>query len=87
MIEFETFCALLRLAWVSPRPCYLPADAELLNKMLEPYRLRGGGPVTARVLAYFSVHPETHLLFFPAQLRALDRLVAGENIYALLWEK
>ncbi len=85
LLEFETLCALLRLAWGSPRPCYLPADPEELNRMLEPYRLRGGGPVTQRVLEHFSVHQQTGFLYFPAQLRALQRLVAGENIYSLLW--
>lgn len=86
MMEFETFCALLRLAWVSPRPCYLPHDPGVLNRMLEPYRLRGGAPVTQRVLTNFIVHPQTGLLYFPPQLRALERLVNGENMYALLWD-
>jgi hypothetical protein len=87
MLEFETFCALLRLAWVSPRPCYLPPDPSRLNSMLEPYRLRGGGPVTERVLGYFKTDSRTGLLFFPPQLRALRRLVSGENMYALLWDE
>jgi hypothetical protein len=87
MLEFETLCALLQLAWVSPRPCFLPCDASLLDKMLEPYRSRGGTPVSERVLAYFKVHPHTGLLFFPPQLRALERLVSGENMYALLWDR
>ncbi len=86
MLEFETFCALLRLAWVSPRPCYLPADMNVLNRLLEPFRVRGGAPVTERVLAYFTVHTRTGLLYFPPQLRALERLVSGENMYALLWD-
>jgi hypothetical protein len=86
MMEFETFCALLRLAWVSPRPCYLPQDPAVLNRMLEPYRLRGGAPVTKRLLANFTEHPQTGLLYFPPQLRALERLVSGENMYALLWD-
>ena len=87
MLEFETLCALLQLAWVSPRPCFLPADAAALDKMLEPYRSRGGTPVSERVLAYFKVHPRTGLLFFPPQLRALERLVCGENMYSLLWDQ
>jgi len=87
MLEFESFCALLRLAWVSPRPCYLPADTDVLNQLLEPYRLRGGSKVTERVLAHFHTHPKTGLLYFPPQLRALKRLVAGENMYALLWDE
>jgi hypothetical protein len=86
MLEFETFCALLQLAWVSPRPCFLPPDPVILDQMLEPYRLRGGTPVSERVLANFTVLPSTGLLYFPPQLRALARLVAGENMYALLWD-
>ena len=86
MLEFETFCALLRLAWVSPRPCYLPADPEVLDQMLEPYRVRGGAAVNSHILAFFTKHPRTGLLYFPAQLRAMERLVAGENMYALLWD-
>ncbi len=86
MLEFETFCALLRLAWVSPRPGFLPSDPALLNKLLEPYRLRGGGPVTPGVLAFFALHPKTGLLYFAPQVRALERLVNGENMYSLLWE-
>lgn len=85
MLEFETFCALLRLAWVSPRPCYLPSDPSVLNTLLEPCRLRGGAPITNRVLSYFTLHPGTNLLYFPPQMRALQRLVDGENMYALLW--
>ena len=86
MMEFETLCALLRLAWVSPRPCFVPNDPEELNRLLEPSRLRGGAPVNERVLSYFKVHPLTGLLYFPPQLRALERLVDGENMYALLWD-
>lgn len=86
VLEFETFCSLLQLAWVSPRPCFLPPDPEVLDRMLEPYRLRDGTPISPRVLTCFSVHPETGFLFFPPQLRALARLVAGENMYSLLWD-
>jgi hypothetical protein len=85
MLEFETFCALLRLAWVSPRPCFLPADPASLDGLMEPYRQRGVAPVTARVVSFFTAHPGTGLLYFPPQLRALERLVNGENMYALLW--
>jgi len=85
MLEFEAFCALLRLAWVSPRPCYLPADPSSLNKLLEPCRLRGGATLTEQVLLHFTAHPRTGLIYFPPQLRALERLVAGENMYSLLW--
>ena len=87
MAEFETFCALLRIAWVSPRPCYLPTDSGTLNTLLEPHRLRGGGPVTERVMSYFKPDSQTGLLYFPPQLRALRRLVNGENMYALLWDE
>ena len=87
LLEFETFCALLRLAWVSPRPGYLPNDPDRLNELLRPLRLRGGAPVSARVLSYFQVHETTGLLYFPPQLRALERLVRGENMYALLWDE
>jgi hypothetical protein len=87
MLEFETLCALLQLAWVSPRPCFLPADPAVLDKMLEPYHSRGGAPVSPRVLGYFKTHPATGLLYFPPQLRALERLVGGENMYALLWDQ
>lgn len=86
MLEFETFCALLRLAWVSPRPGFLPPDVAVLNQMLEPCRLRGAAPITNRVLAYFTPHAKSGLLYFPPQLRALERLVNGENMYALLWD-
>jgi hypothetical protein len=97
--EFEIFCALLRLAWASPRPCYLPADPVALNQMLnsEPETTMRAGPpqlfeghnfapVNQRILSLFCEHPETGLLYFPPQLRALERLVNGENMYALLWD-
>ncbi len=86
LLEFETFCALLRLAWVSPRPGFLPAEPAVLAAMLEPYRMKGGAALTERVMRFFTVHPETGLLYFPAQLKALERLVEGENMYALLWD-
>ncbi len=86
VVEFETFCALLRLAWVSPRPCFLPADRSQLQSMLQLMRVRGGAPISDRVMAYFTRHPETGLLYFPPQLRALERLVEGENMYSLLWD-
>jgi len=82
--EFETFCALLRLAWVSPRPCYLPADVTRLNRILNAL---GRGPVSEPVIAAFQVHQRTGLLYFPPQLRALERLVSGEDLYALLWDE
>ena len=83
--EFETFCALLKMAWISPRPCYLPSDREHLNQLLEPYIRRGCAPLSERVLTAFARHPRTGLLYFAPQLRALQRLVNGEDLYALLW--
>ena len=82
--DFETFCALLRLAWVSPRPCYLPSKVTALNGVLE--RL-GHVPASNAVLSHFRTHSRTGLLFFPPQLRALERLVNGEDLYALLWDE
>jgi hypothetical protein len=87
VVEFETFCVLLRLAWVSPRPGFLPAGLEVLNQMLEPYSGRGLAPISERILAYFTLHPGTGMLYFPPQMKALERLVAGENMYALLWDE
>ncbi len=84
--EFEVFCSLLRLAWASPRPCFLPSDEHKLRAMLKPYRNGAEEPVPERVLAYFTVHSQTGLRFFSPQLKALERLVEGENIYALLWD-
>jgi hypothetical protein len=86
VVEFETFCALLRLAWVSPRPCFLPNDRQQLEAMLVPMHLRGGAPLTERVMSYFTEHSLTGLLYFAPQLRALSRLVEGENMYSLLWD-
>lgn len=83
--EFETFCALLKMAWVSPRPCFLPPDGEHLRRLLQPYLKRGCAPLSERVLSEFRRHPVTGLLYFPPQLRALERLVEGEDLYALLW--
>ncbi len=82
--DFEAFCALLRLAWVSPRPCYLPAERERLDQVLEAL---GRGSVSDIVLAQFCAHERTGLLYFPPQLRALERLVDGEDLYALLWDE
>ena len=82
--EFQSFCVLLRLAWVSPRPCMLPADAGQLQRMAEPH-LRGEIP--ARVLQRFRYHDRLGFLVFPPQLRALQRLVSGEDLYALLWDE
>ena len=82
--EFQWFCVLLRLAWVSPRPCMLPRDLDQLAGLVEPH-IRGSMP--ERVLARFVIHPRLGHLYFPPQLRALERLVAGEDLYALLWDE
>jgi hypothetical protein len=37
-------------------------------------------------MAYFTTHSHTRLLYFPPQMRALERLVDGENMYSLLWD-
>ena len=87
MAEFETFCALLRLAWVSPRPCFLAGDPVVLQQMLQFPAACGGAPINKAILALFFEHPETGLLYFPPQLHALERLVDGENIYGLLWDR
>lgn len=82
--EFEVFCTLLRTAWISPRPCFLPADRDELVQLMEgQLRL----PLTERVMSQFERHQRTGLLFFPPQLRALRRLVNGEDLYALLWDE
>jgi hypothetical protein len=83
--EFETFCALLRLAWASPRPCFLPADQDEIRQMLAPYFSEAPLP-SEPVMSHFLSHCNTGLLYFPPQLKALERLVEGENIYSLLWD-
>jgi len=82
--EFQFFCVLLRLAWISPRPCFLPSHDEELQRLLEPH-IRG--PLPERVLERFVFHGRLGLRYFPPQLRALERLVAGEDLYALLWDE
>jgi hypothetical protein len=82
--DSQTFCALLRMAWISPRPCFLSADLASLNQTLAGM---GVPPASSRVLAQFARHPRTGLLYFPSQLRALERLVSGEDLYALLWDE
>jgi hypothetical protein len=81
--EFQVFCVLPRLAWVSPRPCLLPASDMELARLLESH-VRGA--ISARVMSCFMLHERLNLLYFPPQLRALKRLIAGEDIYALLWD-
>jgi hypothetical protein len=84
-VELEVFCALLKLAWISERPCFLPDDREVLSEMLKQvHRL---DYVTDTVLKQFQHQKHTGLLFFPPQLRALRRLVSGEDMYSLLWDE
>jgi hypothetical protein len=33
------------------------------------------------------IHPRLEMLHFPPQLRALQRLIAGEDLYSLLWDE
>lgn len=87
LLEHDTFCTLLRMAWVSPRPCFLPGDRDQLESMLHPHYMRGCAPLNEAILAHFTRHPRTGLLYFAPQLRFLERLVTGENMYALLWEE
>ena len=82
--EFQTFCVLLRLAWVSPRPCMLPAEPEQLLRLTEQH-IRG--PLPERVMRRFRRHERFGFLYFPPQLRALQRLVNGEDLYSLLWDE
>ncbi len=82
--EFEVFCTLLKLAWVSERPGYLPAEREALEELLAG--VMPGRQISDAVCAQFKVHERTGLLYFPPQLRALQRLVNGADMYALLWD-
>ena len=83
--DLEAFCSLLKVAWVSERPCYLPNDVEAMEQLLR----EKGTPrsISACVLGRFEVQAITGLLFFPPQLRALRRLIAGEDMYSLLWDE
>ena len=38
-------------------------------------------------MSRFQVQTITALLFFPPQLRALRRLIEGEDMYSLLWDE
>jgi hypothetical protein len=64
----------------------LPADNDALTDLLKPYRADTSDTVSERILASFTVHPRTGLRYFSPQLKALERLVEGENIYSLLWD-
>ncbi len=83
--DLEVFCALLKLAWVSDRPGYLPADRESLVTRLKDACLPSN--ISDFVLAQFQKQKGTGFLFFPPQVRALRRLVAGEDMYSLLWDE
>ena len=83
--DLEVFCALLKLAWVSERPGYLPADRESLVALLK--QASRSSNISDGVLAQFQAQQTTGLLFFPPQLRALRRLVNGEDMYSLLWDE
>lgn len=85
LAQFDTFCALLRLAWVSPRPCFLPGDSVALTALLAPYR-GDCTDIPEQIMSYFTVQPRSGLIYFAPQLKALQRLVEGENIYSLLWD-
>jgi len=83
--DLDAFCSLLKLAWISERPCYLPNDLEIVNQMLR----EKGTPRVIRhhVIGRFQTQSGTGLLFFPPQLRALRRLIEGEDMYSLLWDE
>jgi hypothetical protein len=83
--DLEVFCALLKLAWISDRPGYLPADRDSLAALLR--EVRRPTSVSDAVIAQFQQQQTTGLLFFPPQLRALRRLVNGEDMYSLLWDE
>jgi hypothetical protein len=83
--ERAVFCQLLKLAWISERPCFLPPDVVVLSQQLR--EAGHSGEVPSTVLAQFEINEGTGLLFFPPQLLALERLVNGEDMYSLLWDQ
>jgi len=83
--DLEVFCALLKLAWISERPGYLPADRESLAALL--IQACRSSNISDGVLSQFQPQQTTGLLFFPPQIRALRRLVNGEDMYSLLWDE
>lgn len=83
--DLEVFCALLKLAWISERPGYLPADRDSLVMLLRD--ANRPSKISDAVFAQFQQQQTTGLLFFPPQLRALRRLVNGEDMYSLLWDE
>lgn len=83
--DLEAFCSVLKLAWISERPCYLPNDVVAIQQLL---RERGTPRnIGEHVMSRFQTQPGTGLLFFPPQLRALRRLIEGEDMYSLLWDE
>jgi hypothetical protein len=83
--DLEVFCGLLKLAWISERPGFLPGDRECLAALLK--EANRPTSISDVVFAQFEQQDVTGLLFFPPQLRALRRLVAGEDMYSLLWDE
>ena len=83
--DLEAFCALLKLAWISERPCFLPPDRLALSDLLR--KVSRNCELSDIVMAQFRTQKNTGLLFFPPQLRALRRLVSGEDMYSLLWDE
>ncbi len=83
--DLEVFCALLKLAWISERPGYLPGDRDALCVLLK--EVHRPSNVSDAVFSQFQQQQTTGFLFFPPQLRALRRLVNGEDMYSLLWDE
>jgi hypothetical protein len=83
--DLEIFCTLLKLAWVSERPGFLPADRQSLSILLQKVGRRTY--ISDAVFSQFVRQESTGLLYFPPQQRALRRLVAGEDMYSLLWDE
>src|SRR4051812_38361916 len=83
--DLESFCALLKLAWISERPGFLTADREALRVLLK--EATRPASISEVVFAKFEKQAGTGLLFYPPQLRALRRLVNGEDMYSLLWDE
>jgi hypothetical protein len=83
--DLEVFCGLLKLAWISERPGFLPSDRQALATMLRQNSRHD--EISDVVFTQFQRQQNTGFLFFPPQLRALRRLVAGEDMYSLLWDE
>lgn len=83
--DLEVFCGLLKLAWISERPGFLPSDRQALAILLRENSRHD--EISDVVFTQFQRQQNTGFLFFPPQLRALRRLVAGEDMYSLLWDE